>query len=192
MDQNISETISAAVFFNQTKNGNEKIIFDEKFISSEFSLGDELDGSFLIGAQKYYNPFFLRTLSFGHIGLNIVYGLEQSSLGLTYERQKLSDSTTDDNGFSNLISFEYTQTNIASISLLYETYSGKYKIPGPPKKSTEWVGVKLDSRYWQTLQLSFFYGKRKGGKVCLGGVCQELPEFDGLELNLAYFFDYTF
>ena len=46
-----------------------------------------------------------------------------------------------------------------------------------------WIGSTLQYRYDQNHTIALFYGKRRGGKACSGGICYEVPPFEGFELR---------
>lgn len=47
-----------------------------------------------------------------------------------------------------------------------------------------WVGTTFNYRYDQNHTVAIFYGKRRGGNACSGGICYEVPPFQGFELRL--------
>gem|GEM_PF-5270015 len=47
-----------------------------------------------------------------------------------------------------------------------------------------WLGTELNARLGESRQLSLFFGDRRSGKICTGGVCVYKPEFSGFEAVL--------
>jgi len=48
-----------------------------------------------------------------------------------------------------------------------------------------WLGGQLDMRLKERHNLSLFWGSRKDGKICAGGVCVKKPELRGVELSIT-------
>jgi len=47
-----------------------------------------------------------------------------------------------------------------------------------------WAGGNISYQYNQKHNIILFYGKRRGGSACTGGVCFEVPPFEGLEIKI--------
>ncbi|MEJ2053007.1 MAG: DUF6029 family protein [Calditrichaceae bacterium] len=47
-----------------------------------------------------------------------------------------------------------------------------------------WIGWTINYQYSQDHTLALFYGKRRGGNACSGGICYEVQPFEGFELKL--------
>jgi hypothetical protein len=66
-----------------------------------------------------------------------------------------------------------------TVSVLYENTTD----PGEILK--DWMGYSLSYQYSQHHLISMFYGKRRGGNFCIGGICYEVLPFDGFELRFT-------
>jgi hypothetical protein len=51
-----------------------------------------------------------------------------------------------------------------------------------------WPGFTFAYNYNQNIDLSLFYGKRRGGNACTGGICYEVQPFEGIELRVSSMF----
>jgi hypothetical protein len=51
-----------------------------------------------------------------------------------------------------------------------------------------WSGGQLDLQLFDRLDLSLFAGRRRQGKICIGGVCVVKPELEGFEATLTFRF----
>jgi len=51
-----------------------------------------------------------------------------------------------------------------------------------------WPGIVFNYNYNQDWDFSVFYGKRRGGNSCIGGICYEVQPFQGLELRMSTLF----
>ena len=47
-----------------------------------------------------------------------------------------------------------------------------------------WIGGTVSYNYDQNNTVNLFYGKRRGGNACSGGICYEVQPFEGFELKL--------
>ncbi len=48
-----------------------------------------------------------------------------------------------------------------------------------------WTGYNISYQYNQKNNFSLFYGKRRGGSACTGGVCYEVLPFEGIEVKIS-------
>ncbi len=55
----------------------------------------------------------------------------------------------------------------------------------PGEIYADWMGYNLSYQYSQHHLISLFYGKRRGGNVCIGGICYEVLPFEGFEFRLS-------
>jgi hypothetical protein len=66
-----------------------------------------------------------------------------------------------------------------SVGILYEFTTD----PGEVFK--DWIGYNLSYQYSQHHLISMFYGKRRGGNVCIAGICYQVLPFEGFEFRLT-------
>jgi hypothetical protein len=59
---------------------------------------------------------------------------------------------------------------------LFDRSKNKYKL---------WAGFHTTWKYTDAHLLSLFFGERRGGKACSGGICYEVQPFNGLELRVT-------
>ena len=80
----------------------------------------------------------------------------------------------------------------------YMSLTGRYEFSDEPAVASGVVGAgqtdEDDNDYWsgeltvhagQHVDMKFFYGSVKGGLLCSGGVCQQVPAFEGLKADLT-------
>ncbi len=53
------------------------------------------------------------------------------------------------------------------------------------KKEKFWPSLSVGFQPDQNNSLNLFYGKRRGGNACTGGICYRVLPFEGLELQLT-------
>ena len=51
-----------------------------------------------------------------------------------------------------------------------------------------WLGYNLNYQYNQNHSFTLFYGRRRGGNACSGGICYEVQPFKGFELRMNSIF----
>ncbi len=51
-----------------------------------------------------------------------------------------------------------------------------------------WPGLTFSYNYTQNTDFSLFYGKRRGGNACTGGICYEVQPFEGVEFRIGTLF----
>ncbi|MGD9900650.1 MAG: DUF6029 family protein [Calditrichaceae bacterium] len=51
-----------------------------------------------------------------------------------------------------------------------------------------WLGFTLNYQFDQSHSTALFYGKRRGGNACTGGICYQVQPFEGFELRLNSLF----
>lgn len=61
--------------------------------------------------------------------------------------------------------------------------NGTFPNPDEGKYKT-WTGFNFNYRYSQQHTLYLFYGQRRGGNACSGGICYEVQPFEGIEIRL--------
>ena len=74
-------------------------------------------------------------------------------------------------------SFSYAPDLSAGIIYEYTTDPGEI--------FKDWLGYNLSYQYSQHHLISLFYGKRRGGNFCIGGICYEVLSFEGFEFRLT-------
>ncbi|KAA3609927.1 MAG: hypothetical protein D8M58_08205 [Calditrichaeota bacterium] len=58
------------------------------------------------------------------------------------------------------------------------------RLIGGKKVFVSWPSLNASYQYDQDNDITLFYGKRRGGNTCTGGICFEVVSFEGLELSL--------
>jgi Family of unknown function (DUF6029) len=89
------------------------------------------------------------------------------------------------NIFASLV-FNYSPTfSVGSaVELSNDNSETDPNLTGRQEVFISWPSLNLSYQYNQQNIISFFYGKRRGGNACTGGVCYQVLPFEGLELRL--------
>ncbi len=93
------------------------------------------------------------------------------------------------NFLRGLTTFKKVENYAALFSLSYApdiSFGVTYEYTTDPGELfKEWIGYNLSFQYSQHHLISMFYGKRRGGNVCTGGICYQVLPFEGFEFRLT-------
>jgi hypothetical protein len=79
--------------------------------------------------------------------------------------------------YAILVSLSYAPDLTCGITWEHTTDSGEIR--------EDWLGYDLSYQYSQYHLINLFYGKRRGGNACTGGICYQVLPFDGIEFRLT-------
>jgi len=115
--------------------------------------------------------------------LDLRYALSAThSLRGIIEHQQVTDRTTTEKYFDDVLTLEFHSAPDLSLSLVVEMQTRE---PASGSRERTWwgftqVGFKIADHTDGTLLV----GSRQAGNICVGGVCRYEPEFRGIELKL--------
>jgi hypothetical protein len=113
----------------------------------------------------------------GHIGLD-----DLTTLHVALEHQHVTDRTTQERYYNDLIVFECLQAPDRSLSIVGEMQT-REPVTGIVKRQF-WMFVQGGFRIGDHTDGTLLIGNRQAGYICIGGVCRYEPEFKGVELKL--------
>jgi len=106
-----------------------------------------------------------------------------------FERFYTSGSELNHEVNNYLFLFSVNQSPHLSISLSYEIAKDPIEtntlVTGNRSKEKHWRGFNIIYNYTQNNTFSIFYGSRRGGNACIGGICYQIQPFEGIELGLS-------
>jgi hypothetical protein len=103
---------------------------------------------------------------------------ESHSLKFQIEHQHETIRFSKRKFYNQLFTLSYSHLSFGSITYLIELTRDQLA----PRKN--WQGIQLDMNSFQHMEISVFYGRRREGKICAGGVCVYKPEFSGIEMTM--------
>ncbi len=107
---------------------------------------------------------------------------DQLHLSLQHQHTKSRfDQSEYDNEFALI---EYSRSPYISLAAVGE-YTNKYKLNNIQMRRHTWLYGMVSFNFWRNQRLSFLYGSRREGFVCVGGICRYEPEFEGIEIKLT-------
>ncbi len=156
-------------------------------IYGQFEKDSFLGGSWIwaTGHQEEFTRRYLNFVSSATYELGGDY-----SLKMIYEHLHGKDSATepDRQYYDQLVTIGLSKAPMWTLSFMGEhstdhTVDNNY-FPGRAKtKHFYWAGGQLDLSLFDNFNISIFGGKRRQGKICIGGVCVVKPELNGVEVT---------
>jgi hypothetical protein len=70
-----------------------------------------------------------------------------------------------------------------SVGFVVERSNDRFEVAD--NKYQYWPGYFVSYNYNQHVDLSLFYGQRRGGNACTGGICYEVQPFEGIEFRMT-------
>ncbi len=101
-----------------------------------------------------------------------------NAVKLIVEHQHAKVLLNDRQFYNQAITLSYDRSPLYTLSLLAERTTDQLS------EKDIWLGGQVDVHFLENFDLSVFGGKRREGKLCVGGVCIFRPEFEGVELRL--------
>jgi hypothetical protein len=113
---------------------------------------------------------------------NKFYLDETTTLRLILEHQLTTARTTNEQYYTDVVTFEYLKSPKLSISLVTEMETTE---PTAGRKVRKvWGFVQVGYKIGNHTDVSVLCGSRQAGNICIGGVCRYEPEFNGVELKM--------
>ncbi|NJO92506.1 MAG: hypothetical protein HC831_28685, partial [Chloroflexia bacterium] len=87
------------------------------------------------------------------------------------------ERTPEENEFISVVNSFFSVLNV---NLRYEFTSNNYEVSG----RKDWFTIETGYRINQNNNVSFSYGRERGGQTCSNGVCRYIQPFSGFKLTL--------
>jgi|GEM_PF-1879861 len=187
----VSDGIIFKTNYSLTDNKNGARIYDEIYAQAEWLTDTDREWEFLVAGsqQQDLDGRFLNGVLSTGVSLS-----DYNSLKIVYEHQHvkldLANYTENPQYYNHLLSAGFSRAPGWTLAFLGERTtkpenlrSGLAEDDGSRKKV--WGGVQLDVSLFNKVDMTLFGGTRRGGKVCIGGVCVFKPPLEGVELTLT-------
>jgi len=136
----------------------------------------------LIGAFAYNQELSTNTKNIIPILEGRFYFGEVNTFKIILEHQHVTDNSTTEEYYTDVVTLEYLRSPNFSIALVSELQT---KEPEPDNVVRKYYGfVQATYKIGGYADLSLLIGSRQAGNICIGGVCRYEPEFKGVELAL--------
>ncbi len=122
--------------------------------------------------QKILHQFLKTDFTFGEV----------NTIKVVLEHQHVTDRTTTEEYYSDVLNVEYLRSPNFSIAIVAEVQT---KEPEPDRIVRKfWGFVQAGYKIGGHTDISLLVGTRQAGNICIGGVCRYEPAFQGVELKL--------
>jgi hypothetical protein len=135
-----------------------------------------------IAAFAYNEELATNTKNITPILENRFYFGDINTIKVILEHQQVTDRTTDEKYFSDVISIEYLRSPKFSIAFIAEVQTKEPEAGRTVRKF--WGFVQTGYKIGSHTDISLLVGTRQAGNICIGGVCRFEPAFQGIELKL--------
>jgi hypothetical protein len=151
----------------------------------EFYVTGQQDWSYsltTIAAFSYNEELATNTKNITPILENRFYFGDVNTIKVVLEHQHVTDQTTEEQYYSNVLNVEYLRSPSFSIAVVAEVQT---KEPEPGRTVRKfWGFVQTGYKIGGHSYISLLIGTRQAGNICIGGVCRFEPAFEGVELKL--------
>ena len=136
----------------------------------------------LIAAFAYNEELATDTKNITPILESRFYFDEINTIKVILEHQHVTDNSTTEEYYTDVVTLEYLRSPDFSVALVTEMKTTEPEIDYLVRKFYGFIqGTYKIGGY---ADLSLLIGSRQAGNICIGGVCRYEPEFKGVELKL--------
>ena len=136
-----------------------------------------------IAGFAYYEELDANTKSITPVLDNRFYFDDINTIRLILEHQQVTNRTTTENYYDDVIMLEYLRSPNLSISVVAEVQSREPQVDRIVRKV--WGFLQIGYKFWSHTDFSILFGTRQAGNICIGGICRYEPEFSGMELKMT-------
>ena len=152
---------------------------EEVFITGQQDWSESLT---TIAAFAYNEELATNTKNITPILENRFYFGEVNTIKVVLEHQHVTDRTTTEEYYTDVLNVEYLRSPNFSIALVSELQT---KEPEPGRTVRKfWGFAQIGYKIGGHSDISLLVGTRQAGNICIGGVCRYEPAFQGIELKL--------
>lgn len=135
-----------------------------------------------IAAFAYNEELATNTKNITPILENRFYFGGVNTIKIIIEHQHVTDRTTSEEYYTDVLNVEYLRSPNFSIALVSELQT---KEPEPGRTVRKfWGFAQIGYKIGNHSDISLLVGTRQAGNICIGGVCRYEPAFQGVELKL--------
>jgi len=136
----------------------------------------------LIAAFAYNEELSTDTKNITPILEGRFYFGEVNTIKVIMEHQHVTDNSTTEEYYTDVLELEYLRSPNFSVALVTEM---KTTEPEPDNIIRKFYGfIQTTYKIGGYADLSLLIGSRQAGNICIGGVCRYEPAFKGVELKL--------
>jgi hypothetical protein len=176
-----TKTIGPGSFYQKVLQDTQEVRLQlkEAFVQAGHTWNDMFSS---IAAFGYTEEGSTNTKSITPILENKFYFDDVNTIKLILEHQNVTDLTTTEQYYDDVVTLEYLRSPKLSISLVAEMQT---KEPEKGRKVRKiWSFIQFGYQIGDHTDISLLVGSRQAGNICIGGVCRFEPEFSGVELRM--------
>lgn len=151
----------------------------EYYISGQQSWSEDLT---TIAAFAYNEELATNTKNITPIVENRFYFGEVNTIKIILEHQHVTDRTTTEQYYADVLNIEYLRSPNFSVAIVTELQT---KEPDPGRTVRKfWGFIQTGYKIGGHTDISLLIGTRQAGNICIGGVCRYEPAFQGVEVKV--------
>jgi len=151
----------------------------EFYLSGQQNWSEDLT---TIAAFAYNEELATNTKNITPILENRFYFGEVNTIKVILEHQHVTDRTTTEQYYADVLSLEYLRSPNFSIAVVSELQT---KEPEPGRTIRKfWGFIQTGYKIGGHTDISLLVGTRQAGNICIGGVCRYEPAFQGVEVKI--------
>ena len=152
---------------------------NEFYVSGQQNWSEDLT---TIAAFAYNEELATNTKNITPILENRFYFGEVNTIKLILEHQHVTDRTTTEQYYADVINIEYLRSPNFSFAIVTELQT---KEPDPGRTVRKfWGFIQTGYKIGGHTDISLLIGTRQAGNICIGGVCRFEPAFQGVEVKV--------
>ncbi|MGB5289335.1 MAG: DUF6029 family protein [Ignavibacteriaceae bacterium] len=152
---------------------------NEIYISGQQNWSEDLTS---IAAFAYNEELATNTKNITPILENRFYFGEVNTIKVIVEHQHVTDRTTTEQYYADVLAVEYLRSPNFSVAVVAELQT---KEPDPGRTVRKfWGFVQTGYKIGGHTDISLLIGTRQAGNICIGGVCRYEPAFQGIEVKV--------
>lgn len=178
----LTKTLPSSSLYQRTLgiNNSVRTQLQEFYVQAQQTWNDKFQ---TIAGFAYYEELDANTKSITPVLDNRFYFDDINTLRLILEHQQVTNRTTLENYYDDVVMLEYLRSPNLSLSIVAEVQSRE---PQPDRIVRKvWSFLRIGYKFWSHTDFSVLFGTRQAGNICIGGICRYEPEFSGMELKMT-------
>jgi hypothetical protein len=176
-----TKTLPASSYYQRINETNVPVLTQlrEYYFTGQHDWGESLTS---ITAFGYNEELATNTKNLTPVIENRFYFGEVNTIKLILEHQQVTNRTTAEEYYSDVVELEYLRSPNLSIAVVAEVQTKEPELDRIVRKF--WGFVQAGYKIGNHSDISLLVGTRQAGNICIGGVCRYEPAFQGVELKI--------
>jgi hypothetical protein len=158
---------------SHTENHDDIRLYQEYYGQVEWNPAYHLNIESGIGRQEDPEARYLN-----FVGKTSVAISDYNSIRAIFEHQHAKITFNDRQFYNQALTLSFDHSPTYSLSLLTERTTDQQAA------RNIWLAGQLDFHFLDNFDFTLFVGRRRAGKICIGGICINRPAFEGIEFRL--------